>query len=68
VGLVDTSTGEYYILVDLLNFKRKRIAESKFEGWRENYFIGFGEYYEKNTRNYVVNLTTQKVTDLMFGH
>lgn len=67
VGLLDTSTGEHYISVSLMNFKRRRIAESHFEGWRENYVVGFGDYYEKNTRTYLVNLNTQKTYRFTFG-
>ena len=53
--------GRINVIINLLNFRNKKIAEKKFEGWGEEYFIGFGEYYEKNTLRISVNIDLCKV-------
>ncbi len=55
LGYLDDS-GDKIILINLLNFRKKKIAKEKFKGWNEEYIIGFGEYYEKNSVRYDVNL------------
>ena len=52
--------GEQLIEINLLNFGARN-AKEIFEGWNSNYFLGFGEFYEKNTRRYSFNLTTGKL-------
>jgi hypothetical protein len=61
LGFVDSS-GERHILINLLNFKCKKKAAKKFEGWEKTFFIGFGEYYEKNSIRLLANLTTQRLS------
>jgi len=51
--------GTKFILVNLLNFKCKKKALVKFENWTESFFVGFGEYYEKNTIRLLVNLDAE---------
>lgn len=55
LGYVDQN-GYRNIIVNLLNFKCKKKAEKQFKGWREFFFLGFGEYYEKNTVRFVTNI------------
>jgi hypothetical protein len=49
---------ERIIVIHLLNFSRRRRAEKAFEGWTQGYFVGFGEFYEKNVKTYAANLNT----------
>ena len=52
--------GEQIIEINLLNFG-VRNAKTKFAGWAKHFILGFGEFYEKNTRRYTYNLTTGKL-------
>jgi hypothetical protein len=61
LGFIDAS-GEKHILINLLNFKHKKKAAKQFEGWRHTFFIGFGEYYEKNSIRLSANLTKQRLS------
>ncbi len=61
LGYINT-LGDKIIIIKLLNFKCKRKAERNFEGWRVNYFVGFGKYYEKNTRRFIVNISKDEVS------
>ena len=54
--------GDVHVMIQLLNFKRKKRAEEKFEGWEQYYFTGFGRFYEKNTLTVVVDLRSCTVS------
>lgn len=53
--------GQTNIIINLLNFKNKRISGEKFENWEKYYFIGFGQFYERNTLRVKVNIDSCKV-------
>lgn len=55
-GYLDKSN-DTIIYINLLNFSNKKIAQEYFDGWKENIFFGFGEFYEKNQKNYRYNLS-----------
>ncbi len=61
LAYIDLS-GENIMIINLLNFKRKKKAVKGFEGWKEIYLVGFGEYYEKNTVRFEINLDTRKLS------
>ena len=52
--------GEQIIKINFLNFGVRKSKEP-FKGWADNYILGFGEFYEKNTRQYSYNLNTGKL-------
>jgi len=52
--------GEQIIEINLLNFGARK-AKERFEGWTDDFILGFGEFYEENTRRYTYNLTTDKL-------
>ena len=56
-----TKKGEKKIIIQLLNFKCKRKAQDNFPNWRNEYVIGFGEYYEKNTLRLEANITSESL-------
>lgn len=48
--------GDVNIIINLLNFRNRRTAKEKFKNWEKYYFIGFGQFYEKNTLRVRVNI------------
>jgi len=50
------------IVVNLMNFSKKKQAGENFSGWQNSYIIGFGEFYEKNRVAISVNLTKREVS------
>ncbi|NQX41266.1 hypothetical protein SAMN05421820_107197 [Pedobacter steynii] len=50
------------ILINLMNFAKKRQAKENFDGWETAYIVGFGEFYEKNRIALMVNLTKKEVS------
>jgi len=61
LGYID-SQGNKKIVINLLNFKCRKKAQEKFEGWKNGFVIGFGEYYEKNSLRLVADLTSKKIS------
>ena len=61
LGYID-SQGNKKIVINLLNFKCKKKALEQFEGWEKGFFVGFGEYYEKNSLRLVADLTSKKIS------
>ncbi|RMG24380.1 MAG: hypothetical protein D6732_23715 [Methanobacteriota archaeon] len=61
IGLKD-DRGTVYVLIQLLNFSKKRKAIKYFSGWDKMYIVGFGKFYEKNVRTVLVDITGKKVT------
>ena len=49
-------TEEIKVLISLLNFKDRRRAKEKFSSWEKEIVVGFGEFYELNTKRFEVNL------------
>lgn len=60
LGYVDKS-GNRLIIINLLNFKRKKWANKYYEGWQDAFFVGFGPFYEKNTSIVIANLDTNRL-------
>lgn len=50
------------ILINLLNFSKKKYAKSYFEGWKKEYVFGLGDFYEKNSISFLINLTKKEVS------
>ena len=48
------------ILMNLMNFKRKKKAEKNFENWDKYFFTGMDGYYTYNLRNYQINICKKK--------
>lgn len=63
LGYID-SLGNKKIVINLLNFKCRKKAKENFEGWKHGFFVGFGEYYEKNSLILVADLTLNKLSYL----
>ena len=61
LGFIDRN-GTKRIIIKLLNFKRCKKPEENYPNWESEYLVGFGEYYEKNTRAYVVNLMSASLS------
>ena len=60
IGYID-SQGNHKIIIHLLNFKCRRKAQKYFDNWKNEYIIGYGEYYEKNTKTFIVSLDENKL-------
>ena len=63
LGYID-SQGNKKIIISLMNFKRKKEALKKFEGWEKTFVVGFGSYYETNLRIFVADLSLHKLSSL----
>ncbi|MCA0238689.1 MAG: hypothetical protein LCH81_20115 [Bacteroidetes bacterium] len=61
IGFLD-SKGDKKIIVNLLNFKRCKKPDANYPNWDSEYLVGFGSYYEKNTRRYVINLDSRMIS------
>lgn len=61
-GLKDNK-GNIYIHINLLSFRSKRKAKEYFPGWDKMYFVGFGEFYERNVNTVLVDITNKRVYD-----
>ncbi|MEL7122812.1 MAG: hypothetical protein AAFO07_25420 [Bacteroidota bacterium] len=59
-GYIEESTDDKIIGINFLNFNRKR-KRKVFASWKAEFIIGFGEFFEKNTRILDYNLTTHKL-------
>lgn len=57
-----TTAGDTIVLINLLNFSKKGKAKKMFPTWKQEFVIGFGEFYEKNTLLITVNLTRHKLS------
>ena len=60
IGFID-ALGNKVVLIQFLNFNKKRKARTYFDKWKEDFIIGFGDFYEKNTVRFLVNLNLKKV-------
>jgi len=50
------------ILINLLNFSKRKHAENYFDGWKKEYIVGLGVFYEENSLTVSVNLTKKEVS------
>ncbi|THH34937.1 hypothetical protein [Neolewinella litorea] len=48
-------TGEKFVIINLLNITADN--KQRFEGWQKRFFVGFGDFYERNTIRYVANIS-----------
>lgn len=61
IGLI-SSQGDTLLMMNFLNVHGKGVATEDFDGWRSKYFIGFGDFYERNTIRYMANLSDATIT------
>lgn len=54
-GFID-SNNDRLVAIYLLDFSKKKYRTNYFSDWHENLTIGFGEFYEKHTRLFIVNI------------
>jgi hypothetical protein len=54
--------GENIILIHLMNFRNKKRANHYFNFWDQNFNIGSGDFYGKNQKTFLINLSKHKVT------
>lgn len=59
MGLI-AQNGDKLILMQMLNVPkpRKKNLEDYYENWENVYILGTGDFYERNTVPFIVNLTT----------
>jgi hypothetical protein len=50
------------ILINLLNFNKKKPAKNYFYDWETSYVVGLGAFYEKNSIALAINLTKKEVS------
>jgi len=54
--------GQKVIFIQMLNFKNKKLAKKRFEGWEKEFEVGQGGWYESNRFIFEVNLVTKKLS------
>lgn len=52
---------EILVLIHLMNFGNKKMAKYYFKYWNKNFSIGFGDFYGKNQKTFLVNLTKNEI-------
>ena len=55
------------LYIGLLNFSNKKKANLNFDGWKNNIFIGAGDYYYENQKFYIINLSKKKFIYKVIG-
>lgn len=60
VGFIN-GEGEKLIYLRLLNFSKSKQANKYFENWKDEIILGFGDFYEENTRVFVINLNQNQI-------
>lgn len=60
LGFIDQG-GNRIILLKLLNFRKKSFQE-RFENWENQYFTGFGSFYEENLKTFKIDLTNNDLS------
>lgn len=53
--------GERFVLVHLMNFKNKKKASQYFRQWDKYFSIGMGDFYGKNQKTFLINLTKNEI-------
>jgi hypothetical protein len=61
IGYTDDAGGRF-IIVQLLNLVNSRNEPSEFNNWKYDYIVGMGDFYEKNTKRYIVNLEKNTIS------
>ncbi|MDH5475089.1 MAG: hypothetical protein OEX22_05300 [Cyclobacteriaceae bacterium] len=59
-GYIDDVNQDKIVFINLLNFSGIGTPK-RFKDWKEYFTIGFGEFYEKRTANYLYNLNTKTI-------
>jgi len=54
--------GERLVYMRLLNFRSPEQSKKYFENWKEEIVVGFGDFYEENTRVFVINIDRNEIT------
>jgi hypothetical protein len=54
--------GERFVYMRLLNIRSPKQAKKYFENWKEEVMMGFGNFYEENTRVFVINIDRNEIT------
>ena len=60
-GFINKS-GDRLVYMRLINFKSPKQAKKYFENWKEEIVVGFGDFYEENTRVFVINIDRNEIT------
>jgi len=55
IGYINTN-GDKVVLIQLLKIKSQSKMNDKFLNWQNEYIVGFGTFYERNTERYIVNI------------
>lgn len=53
---------ERLIYMRLINFRSPKQSKKYFENWKEEIAVGFGDFYEENTRVFVINIDRSEIT------
>ncbi|KAA5536547.1 hypothetical protein F0919_02445 [Taibaiella lutea] len=63
MGLINLND-EKVILIKMLNVPkpRRKTIEEHYENWESKYVLGTGDFYERNTVPFLVNLTTGEIS------
>lgn len=54
--------GERLVYMRLINFKSPKQSKKYFGNWKEEIVVGFGDFYEENTRVFVINIDRNEIT------
>lgn len=63
IGYINAS-GNKIIIINLLHLKCKKEFDKYFIDWEENFIVGFGAYYEKNTKGFIIDLENNNLKRL----
>ncbi len=53
--------GDKLVYMRLINFKSPKQSKKYFENWKEEIVVGFGDFYEENTRVFVINIDRNEI-------
>jgi hypothetical protein len=53
--------GERMVLIHLMNFKNKKKASQYFRHWDKYFSIGTGDFYGRNQKTFIINLTENDI-------
>lgn len=53
--------GESLVLVNLMNFRNKKKGKHYFDFWTKYFCVGHGDFYEKNQKLLLINITKKEV-------
>ncbi len=50
-----------YLLIHMMNFKKRKLALQNFNGWENDLVIGLGDFYEKNSSIYKYDINEKLI-------